>query len=359
MISYENAIAKSIISEDETTVVVELDIDNKIKKALAYKNITGEVKVGDRLVVNTTAGDMSLGTGGQHFIIYNYNQEKLKAKDDGHIMKLRYSPYQVKVMATEEEESPFHEQIKNFKSLDGHPVIVATLHSMLAPIAASLKYLNSDLKINFIMTDGAALPINFSNTVKDLKNKGILNQTITIGHAFGGDFEAINIYTGLIISKEIADADITIVAMGPGIVGSGTEFGFTGVEQGINIDAVNNLRGKAIFVPRISFADKRDRHYGISHHSLTVLNKIINTKSTVVLSNLKSEKLEYINGQISTIFNDKRYKIIYKDPLNIEKILDYYKLNVKTMGRGIHEDLEYFQSLSSVASYAIEYLKED
>ncbi len=44
---------------------------------------------------------------------------------------------------------------------------------MLAPIVAMLKYLNEDIKINYIMTDGGSLPIDFSNTVRDLKSKKI------------------------------------------------------------------------------------------------------------------------------------------------------------------------------------------
>ena len=31
--------------------------------------------------------------------------------------------------------------------------------------------------------------------------------------------------------------------MGPGIVGSGTKYGFTGIEQGYIIDVINNLGG--------------------------------------------------------------------------------------------------------------------
>ena len=80
-----------------------------------------------------------------------------------------------------------------------------------------------------------------------------MNKTITVGHAFGGDLETINIYTGLIAAKEILKGDITIISMGPGIVGSGTKYGFTGMEQGYIVDAINNLGGLAVAVPRISF----------------------------------------------------------------------------------------------------------
>ena len=93
---------------------------------------------------------------------------------------------------------------------------------MLAPIVITLKYLNNNLNINYIMTDGGCLPMGFSDTVRRLKDDKLLNNTITIGHAFGGDLEAVNIYNGLIASKEILKSDITIISMGPGIVGTGT-----------------------------------------------------------------------------------------------------------------------------------------
>ena len=33
--------------------------------------------------------------------------------------------------------------------------------------------------------------------------------------------------------------------MGPGIVGTGTKYGFSGIEQGQIIDAINTLSGRA------------------------------------------------------------------------------------------------------------------
>ena len=81
------------------------------------------------------------------------------------------------------------------------------------------------------MTDGAALPIYLSKNVDTLKKKGLIDNTITIGSAFGGDYECINIYTALITAKEVLKADVVFVSMGPGIAGTGTKYGFTGIEQ--------------------------------------------------------------------------------------------------------------------------------
>ena len=160
-------------------------------------------------------------------------------------MKLRYTPLQVKVDSVEEQESPYHKNMKNFTSLDNMPVVVGTLHSMLTPFVASYKRNNKDKKIVYIMTDGAALPIYLSKNVDTLKKKGLIDNTITIGNAFGGDYECINIYTALITAKEVLNADCVFVSMGPGIAGTGTKYGFTGIEQGPILDAVKKLGGNA------------------------------------------------------------------------------------------------------------------
>jgi len=287
-------ILKSV--EGRTDILV--NINNIDEKAMNYDYLTGSIHIDDEVIVNTTAVDLNLGTGGYHFIICNLSNNNEATKSKGHIMKLRYTPFQVKTYAVEEQESPYHQLFHEFTSLNHMPVIVGTLHSMLTPISSTLKYLNENIKIAYIMTDGAALPLYLSDTIYELKEKEIIHKTITLGHAFGGDYEAVNIYNALITAKEVAQCDVAIVAMGPGIVGTGTPYGFTGVEQGPIVDAVNDLGGLSIAVPRITFKDQRERHYGISHHSTTVLSKIMKTKSNIVLPYFSMEQDEIIQGQI-------------------------------------------------------------
>lgn len=301
--------------------------------------------------------ELGLGTGGYHFVIYNLNNKSQKiTKDSGHIMKLRYTPLQIKCFTAEEQNSIFHEEFNNFKSLDKSIYIVGTLHSMLAPIAAVIKWLRPELNISYIMTDAGALPLHFSKTVKLLKDKNIINNTITVGHAFGGDFECVNIYTGIIASKVITKSDITIITMGPGIVGTGTKYGFSGIEQGYIIDAINNLGGISLAVPRISFADKRDRHRGISHHTLTVLKEIINTKTNLVLPILEGEYGEFISRQIKENNIDSKHSIIYEDGSDVVKALEYYGLEIRTMGREYKDDVAFFQALGAVAKTSVKIL---
>ncbi len=323
-----------------------------------YKKITGNIKAGDTVIVNTTAVELSLGTGGYHYVIYNYSNDRKNLEGKGHIMKLRYTPLQMKCFTVEEEDSPYHEKFTNFKSLNSSIYVLGTLHSMLAPLACMMKYINPTLNINYIMTDAGALPMDFSKTVKQLKNKKIINKTITVGHAFGGDLECTNIYTGLIAAKEVLNSDITIITMGPGIVGTGTKYGFTGIEQGYIVDGINTLGGLPVVVPRISFADKRERHKGISHHTITILSEMCKTSANVIFPILDEKKLNILKKQISKYSIDKKHKLIYERGENIEKALKNYEMKVTTMGRDYNADKEYFITLGAVGEGVVKIFNE-
>lgn len=300
--------------------------------------------------------ELSLGTGGYHFVMYNYSNESKDLEGKGHIMKLRYTPMQFKCLTIEEEDSEYHNVFNTFENLNGSIFVVGTLHSMLAPIACMIKWMAPNLKINYIMTDAGALPIQFSNTVKNLKQKRIIDNTITTGHAFGGDFECVNIYTALIASKEVLKSDVTIITMGPGIVGTGTRYGFSGIEQGYIIDGVNNLGGTAVAVPRISFGDKRERHNGISHHTITTLGKMCNSKANVIIPKLEDEKREIIEEQLKTYKINEKHNIIYEEGIDVVNALNYFDMNVTTMGRGFEEDKEYFMTLGAVGKAVTNHL---
>ncbi|MDR7856160.1 DUF3866 family protein [Tissierella sp.] len=356
MISYRSGIVSSIVNEKGHITWIEVNINGHISKAVNYKDISGNICINDKVILNTTGVDLNLGTGGYHFVMFNFSNESRNLEGPGHIMKLRYTPYQMKCLVAEEEVSPYHEVFNEFKSLENHICIVATLHSMLAPISAMIKYLNSNININYIMTDGGALPLHFSNTVSELKEKGIINNTITIGHAFGGDLECINIYTGLIAAKEILKGNVTIISMGPGIVGSGTKYGFTGVEQGSIIDAINNLGGRAVAVPRISFSDNRHRHRGISHHTMTILSEMTNTKAYCVFPYLEEAKVKFITDQIELSNIGQKHSVVFQDGEEILDAMNKYNLKTTSMGRTIEDDKEYFTALGAVGKFVVSLL---
>ncbi|MFQ3548989.1 MAG: DUF3866 family protein [Armatimonadota bacterium] len=339
-------------------IELNVDIKGSIEKAVCYIDLIGDVSVDDELILNTTAVEKSLGTGGYHFVIANISKIDEGDLDTGHIVKLRYTPHQHCVLSVEEEDSPDSYIFEEFESLNGLPVIVGQLHSQLAPAAAGVKTASkSNAKVCYIMTDSACLPLHFSKQVFKLKEEGFIDSTITIGQAFGGDYEAVNIYTALITACDVVQADVVIICPGPGNVGTGTKYGFSSIEQGEIINSINIMNGKAIAIPRISFADPRKRHYGISHHTITSLGKIALTKCIVALPMIDQMKLILLEEQIN------HSAICYKHTTKIADgkyaILELQKksINLNTMGRNYEQDSEFFLAGAAAGVIAANFIR--
>lgn len=337
----EIAKVKKIISKKKNKEIVEIIRDNgNIEKAINYISFVPNLKINDEIIINTTAVDLNLGTGGYHFVIEKINNKniinkKKKNKNFGHIMKLRYTPLQLKTLSLSEEQGKFHKEMKNIIYLDDMKVIFIPLHSLLAPLLISYNYYNRDKKTVFIMAEGGGLNLELSNEIYQLKEKNLLDSTITIANSFGGDYEAVNIFTALMASK-LMKADLVVVGIGPGHVGTNTVLGFSGVEIAFYIQAVEILRGKSLLVPRISFTDKRIRHYLISHHTITLLKNLVINPIEVVFPNLKIIKNNIISLKKS------RHKLFYYNINKIYHILKESKYDFKSMGKTFKEDPIFF-----------------
>ncbi len=392
MIEWKEGVVIKISHEREgiqiATVLVEEDRNQerngnrKTETAINYVEITGPVHKGDKVTLNTTAVRLGLGTGGKHFIscIKNRNNYHpgFEAKSKGHIMKLRYTPIQMAVLSCEEEDSPFRhvfelplrpgmggkrtdfEEYETVWSEMGNilrqtPVLIFELHSMLPIlVACMMKQRKKDLRIIYLMTDDAALPLVLSDHVACLKKMGWITGTITTGHAFGGDLESVNIYSGLWAAKKVYNADIIIAGAGPGVVGTGTSVGFSAMEMGNIINAVNRMGGIPIMVPRISFADPRNRHTGLSHHTLHALHLSAYSPAIIPYPLHFSDIEQQVNR--ARQWNNQQHLWVGKEPPSpgqLEKWLHDYPLDIQTMGRKIHDDPVFFQSTSLCAGLAL------
>lgn len=331
--------------------------DTEPERAYNYPLLYRKVEIGEFVFLNTSAVKLRLGTGGRHFVVPG-DTESWGNKDlNGHIMKLRYTPWQFPVLSVEEEESPYHEVLKVQNSLEGTPVVSASLHSMLPGIIIGFKNTYEQVKgqktnIVYIMTDGAALPISLSNLARELKDKKLLDLTITAGHAFGGDLEAVSIPSAMIAARHVGRADLIIVALGPGIVGTGTAFGFSGIEQSWVIDLTNRLHGISIIAPRISVADQRSRHFGISHHTLTILDLASNPAYLPVSQFIPADLRQTVIDKLKEkqLLNKHQCFLIEDQP--VESLFKEYDIKVKTMGRDLRQDLYFFQSSVAAGTLA-------
>lgn len=256
MPSFVTASVASISSERPG--LQRVDLDNG-RQAYVLTQLIGPVAAGDRVVVNTTAVDLGLGTGGWDVVHWNLSREEWSEEGAGEVLKLRYTSLQIDTGVAEESESG--------AELGGKPVVACDLHSQLAPVARAFADAAPGRSLSYVMTDTAALPLALSDLVADLVEQGLLAETITCGQAFGGQREAVNLHSAL----TLAEGDAVVVAPGPGVVGTGSRYGYSGMEVAIVIDAATRLGGRPIVAVRYSGADSRPRHRGRSHHTVTAL----------------------------------------------------------------------------------------
>lgn len=356
MLNAETGVVLSIQAERAGAQEAAVEVAGNTERALNYPRLTGPLAAGDRVVINTTAVRLGLGTGGLHFVMKRINEEDQtdpeQAQQQGHIIKLRYTPLQFSCLSAEEEDSPHHELLRRASRLDGAPVIACPLHSMVAPAAAGVKAASPDLRVAYVMTDAGALPIAVSRLAAQLREADLLAATVTCGQAFGGDHEAVNVYSGLLVARLVAEADVIIAGQGPGNVGTATLYGFGAIEQGEIINAASVLGGQPVAVLRISFADPRERHQVVSHHSLVALGRAALARAVVVMPEMAQQRAKQVREKLEAADIPSRHEVVVASGESGLAELSERGLEVKSMGRSIEDDREFFLAASAAGEYA-------
>ena len=311
-------------------------------RAIAYPALTGPVRPGDLVLLNATAAWLELGTGGVHFVVAVEGISRQDATVGGRTMKLRYTPQQVRVMAAEEEGSPHREALGDATSLNGAPVVWAPLHSMIGPIAAGARAAGAS-RVAYVMTDGAALSAPLSRLAAALRSAGLLDSVVSCGQAFGGDLEAVNVFTGLLAARVATGADVIVVGDGPGNTGTNTVWGASDIESAMSLNATAILDGRAIAALRISFADSRERHRGVSHHSITALAQVALRPVHVVVPSIRDEaRREVVWNALTDNGLHEKHQVVEANGQPALDLLAERGIDVGSMGRAIADDPEFF-----------------
>jgi len=308
---------------------VAVDLGDGPERAYVLTQLTGPVAVGDRVVVNTTAVELGLGTGGWHVVHWNLAREEWREPGPGHVLKARYTSLQADVGSTEEHEAV----LVDYATIDGMPVVAAGLHSQVPAVAAAFKDASPAARLTYVMTDGAGLPLALSDLVAALTARSLIDATITCGQAFGGDYEAVSIHSALAIARRVAGADAVVVAMGPGVTGTGTRLGFSAIEVAPVLDAAAALGGRPIACLRASFADPRPRHQGLSHHSATALGLACRSRVTIPFPLVGGPEEDRLRSDITGAGLDARHDVITLKPPDVLGLFDHHGLSVTSMGR--------------------------
>lgn len=287
-------------------LLVELEGEiGPARPAWADPALIGECRTGDQVVVNTEALDLGLGSGGFDIVHVNLTRGlSAPGSETDHVMKLNYSPLQHPV-GTVERPAGVRAHGEPDRATRKIPVLAIGLHGHLAPAAWAAAQTEAEtsatpgtdrassvaaarapetrqgrggdgirvgdgLRVGYVQTGGGALPGTLSRDVKTLIRRGLLAGHVTAGPAYGGEAEAITLVGALDAASSLG-WDAVIAGPGPGILGSETAYGHGGMAALDVLHGALALGYPALLSPRLSAADPRPRHTGLSHHSRAVL----------------------------------------------------------------------------------------
>ncbi|WP_062437469.1 DUF3866 family protein [Herbidospora daliensis] len=351
MIRWRRGEVREIRREWPGALEIEVAVDDGSRcRALAYPPLVGRPEPGDTVLLNTTALAMGLGTGGYAMVVAIPDRLPQDPSGPGHLVKARYTPLQATVLGADEQDSPHHEVLREADSLDGMPVVVADLHSALPAILCGLYLERPAARVAYVMLDGGALPAWFSMACAKLREIGWLTGVVTVGQSFGGDLEAVTTHTGLLAARHILDADLTVVAQGPGNLGTGTKWGFSGVSSGEAVNAAGVLNGRPVAALRVSEGDLRERHIGVSHHSLTAYGRVALTRADVVVPELGGDFGARVERQAAVLGD--RHNLVKVQTEGLYDALKASPVGLSTMGRKLDEDLAYFLTSAAAGRHA-------
>ncbi len=328
--------------------------------ALVYTDLMAIPNVGDRVLLNVAALERGLGTGGYALVIAVLDADGRVTQPPqpaGHLIKARYLPLQAMVAGADEQGSAHHQLLAEADSIDGMPVIVADLHSALAPILLAIADDRPGTRVVYVMSDQGALPLAFSRSVAELRASGLLAATVTVGQAFGGDLEAVTLHSGLLAARLALDAELVVVTQGPGNLGTGTRWGFSGVSAGEAINAAAILGGRPVGTLRISGADSRERHRGVSHHSLTAYGRVALCPADIAVPDLADDGSPAMDELAKAVAASlqrlaSRHRLVTVNLSGLRTVLAASPIQLSSMGRGLEDDPAYFLAAAAAGRYA-------
>jgi hypothetical protein len=289
--------ARSANDEREQRLVVELATEGgegARRAAVADVALVGRSEVGDEVVVNVEALDLGLGSGGFDIVHVNLTRGLDGGGTPGaEVMKLNYTSLQHAVAPIEDEllELPVE-----------RPVAVLALHGQLAAVAWAFAQSAPGGRLGYVQTEGGALPGGHSRTVRALRDQGLLAGHLTAGAAFGGEGEAITTAGALHHGLRALGWDAALCGPGPGIVGSSSALGHGGMAALDSAHVSLALGCPTLLVARMSTSDDRVRHRGISHHTLTVLDLLLEPVTVALPAGMRSPVGADLRAGLGAVF---------------------------------------------------------
>ncbi len=340
-------------------------------KAYALTELCGPIRVGDELLVNTTAVELGLGTGGAHVVHTNLTSPFAGTPEPrGRVMKARYLGEQLPVEAFEEadgspaaisptsgdaafdgaeahlaEISDLGTSVPSPPSLRGVRVVFSALHSHAMALAATVRASVGEAP-GYVMTDGGALPFVLSDLAAACLERGVIATAVSAGQAFGAPIEAVTVASGVTVLVR-QGIDRIVVSPGPGHIGTASPLGFSALDLVGHAAVLDKLGAATALAARASSVDVRARHRGVSHHSRAMAS--LAPGRTVV-----PVPVEPVAGEAA---DDAAWisalgrRAVGKAPLRVAEALARCDLHVTSMGRPLERDVRACEWLGAAAAW--------
>lgn len=314
--------------------ILEGPLSGEVVPGVVHEELGERPAAGEAVTANTVGLEMGLGSGGFAVALPGASGGGELPRNRDHFVKLPYTPLQFPCPPAPQAES-----------LAGVPVVVLPLHSHLAPAACVAAALRPGIRTAFLLQEGGALPAGLSRTVRELKQKGLLHRVVTAGSCFGGDLEAPNAFSGMLAAAGgSTPAELVLAGIGPGVVGTGSLYGHGGMSAANALNAACALGADPVLVPRLSTADPRDRHRGLSHHSRAVLSAALGGCRVAV----PEEGRELVPPDALP----ERHAAV-EVGFGAGGLEERFGLTFESMGRGYTEDRVFFDAAAGAVALAL------
>ena len=227
---------------------------------VAYPPLTGPVDEGDEVLVNVQARELELGSGGFDLLYANLTRGlELPVDAAAHVMALPYAPGQWAVRHAEEDG-------ELAAALEGRPVVLCTVHSRSCRSARGSPACGSPI----FRWPAARCRSALSDALRALRARELVVSTASVAPCFGGDVRCVSVASarcGRPADHDVACARWARASSAPERVSATAA---VSLAEAANVASA--LGGVPILAQRVSSADERERHRGVSHHTRAVLD---------------------------------------------------------------------------------------
>lgn len=343
-----------------------ISLEGERRSAIADTRLVGESRADDEVIVNVQARDLGLGSGGFDIVHANLTRGLSgEGLPGAHVMKLNYTSLQHAVAPVEDTQTGApHDGAQAGDELllpPEKPVAVLALHGQLAAVAWAFAQARPGGRLGFVQTPGGALPGGHSRIVRALRGRGLLAGHLTAGAAYGGEGEAVTTAGALHHGLRSLGWDAAVCGPGPGIVGSSSPLGHGGLHALDSAHTAIALGARTLVVARMSSADARPRHRGISHHTLTVLDLLLQPVTVALPAGIRSPAGADLRARLGSVFGSTGARARPQPELGVDRPArmarhDWRRARVdmpaflasglpaETMGRTLVEDPLFFGS---------------